>query len=358
MKTINLKRIKTCAVADNAKWLDSGIESNTEGDTKNFNITINKTNEGNNNIVNQNSRAKNVRRNFHKSKFKYRRHKTEFFETKEEQISNIINRIIVKNSVKNLNININYNECPPSRKVSNSAEKTRTLMLWKKTINFQRMVNAFLHPKAEKIDDDIIFDSTLKDTLFGINNQKLNRRNSPSNKDYEITLGQFLRKSEVEKEFIRIQLKEKAYLLITEGSDNPEELIESFEKLFRQNPEKSRYSPDDRHFLFNQPLSNGKTLLYIACQERIYDAVNYFLLKGLNPNIRSKYYDQEDTCLWVACRWGYYDIVELLLETNKIDPLDIKEEIEKKDCNHRIIQLLIKYLPKEYKRGKKGCACF
>ena len=66
----------------------------------------------------------------------------------------------------------------------------------------------------------------------------------------------------------------------------------------------------------------------------------------------------EDTCLWVACRWNYYDIVRLLLETNQINEEDIIEELNRCDCNKKIMKLLYEYLPLEKRRNKKGCACF
>ena len=71
--------------------------------------------------------------------------------------------------------------------------------------------------------------------------------------------------------------------------------------------------------MFNQKLSNGKTLFYIACQEGNKEIVKYFLEKNLNPNIRVYYNDNIDSCLAVAVRWNFVDIVKILLESKKIN---------------------------------------
>ena len=45
----------------------------------------------------------------------------------------------------------------------------------------------------------------------------------------------------------------------------------------------------------------------------------------LDPNIKSIYCGMEDTCLGVSCRWGFYDIVKILLECRRINPENIIE---------------------------------
>ena len=42
------------------------------------------------------------------------------------------------------------------------------------------------------------------------------------------------------------------------------------------------------NYLFNQPTSENKTLLYLACQEGNKKIVDFFLSKNLNCNIKSK----------------------------------------------------------------------
>jgi ankyrin repeat protein len=40
--------------------------------------------------------------------------------------------------------------------------------------------------------------------------------------------------------------------------------------------------------LFNTPMSNGRTLLYVACQEGKTEIISFLLKKGLDPSIRSR----------------------------------------------------------------------
>ena len=338
---MNVKRNKTVnSFKKKNLKLDSLHTSNFEKESV-VNITIN-------------GHMKNNRRNSRsRNKLQYRRHKTEFCDYKKASLNELITRIFTK-KVSNVNINININEI--KKRNSLSAEKKKPINLWKKALNVQRMVSAFLHPSVVKISDNQIFDESLRNTLLGSSIKSTNKEQEHSK---EMTLAQFLQKSEVEKEFIRVSLKERAFQLITEGPSHNLDIIEQFEKLFRQNPEKLRYSTYDEHYLFNQPLSNGKTLLYIACQEGTEEIVEYLLSRHLNPNIRVNYYDMEDTCLWVACRWGYYEIVKMLLETNIINPDDIEKALEQEyNINKKISKLLFNHLPDEYKKRKKGCVCF
>ena len=237
------------------------------------------------------------------------------------------------------------------------------------------MLNAFMNPDVVKIDDKDIFSETLKTTLLDNNNYSFQKKNIKDNnikkikfeeklenkrRKKEITLEQFLRKSEVEKELIRVNLKEKAFKLITEGISNNsnKNIIEEFEKLFYQNPEKNKYSPEDKNYLFNQRLSNGKTLLYIACQEGNTEIVKFLLEKKLNPNIKAIYFDMEDSCLAVAVRWNFFDIVKLILESNKIYEEDIYDILNQEKCSLKIKNLILNFIPDDKKQKCKGCGCF
>jgi hypothetical protein len=343
-KKIKVKRQKTVECYNKTQDLLSSNEESNQ-----INITINT------NSKNKISKRKKRRS---KSKQKIKRQKTDYNFSPKKTIEQYINEIT---PVQNVNININYNEM--GRKNSYSQEKKRISSLWTKTKNFQKMLNAFLHPSVVKIDDKDIFCDTLKTTLLDNDNTIKYRpifKKNTTNNHYNITLSQFLRKSEVEKELFRVNLKAKAFQLITEGIsslNNTQNIIEEFEKLFSQNPEKDRYLPEDKNHLFNQRLSNGKTLLYIACQEGATDIVKYFLQKKLNPNIKAIYFDMEDTCLSVSVRWNYYDIVKLILESNRIYEEDIEDTLENEICNDKIKQLLISYIPDDRKK-RKGCTCF
>ena len=301
------------------------------------------------------------------------RNKTFFNDiSQKNHLESYIKEISSKN-IKHLNININYNKY--QRKSASSVEKKRIDSLWTKTKIFQKMLNAFMNPDVVKIDDKDIFSETLKTTLLDNNNYSFQKKNIKDNNNKkikfeekienkrrkkEITLEQFLRKSEVEKELIRVNLKEKAFKLITEGISNNsnKNIIEEFEKLFYQNPEKNKYSPEDKNYLFNQRLSNGKTLLYIACQEGNTEIVKFLLEKKLNPNIKAIYFDMEDSCLAVAVRWNFFDIVKLILESNKIYEEDIYDILNQEKCSLKIKNLILNFIPDDKKQKCKGCGCF
>ena len=252
-----------------------------------------------------------------------------------------------KNEMKPITNNINYlNQINNKKKLLFSNNIVNHYDKYKDNKNIIKKKNSFN-----------IKSKTKSELFYNRNDKPIIKKNTVS---HNMTLEQFLRKSEVQKEFIRVNLKAKAFKLITEGVsslDKTKSIIEEFEKLFVQNPEKERFLPEDKHYLFNQRLSNGKTLLYIACQEGATEIVKYFLEKRLNPNIKAIYYDMEDTCLAVAVRWNFYDIVKLILESNRIDSDDIEETLENENCNEKIKNLLFSHIPDDRKK-KKGCGCF
>ncbi len=346
-KKLNVKRLKTVSENINNDFeLGHNISDNYNGNI--VNITIN------NNFTSQ----RKINSSRRKDKL-FRNNSSYNLLSPKNDIESFIKKISSKN-VQHLNININYNQI--QRKSAFSVEKKRISSLWTKTKNFQKMLHAFIHPSVVKIDDKDIFCDTLKNTLLdndkSLKEKPIFKKNTVS---HNITLEQFLRKSEVQKEFIRVNLKAKAFKLITEGVsslDKTKNIIEEFEDLFNQNPEKKRFLPEDKHYLFNQRLSNGKTLLYIACQEGATDIVKYFLEKKLNPNIKAIYFDMEDSCLAVAARWNYYDIVKLILDSNRVYEDDIIDILNNEKCSQKIKELIISYIPDNKKKRNKGCNCF
>ena len=364
LNKLQYKKLKTIKEINNSSKLEKtdNLSNNQPGNI--INITIN----NNYSLKQKTNSSKNK-----KSNKKIFRNKTFFHDfSQKEDLESHIKQISSKN-IKHLNININYNQY--QRKSSASVEKKRIDSLWTKTKLFQKMLNAFINPLVVKIDDKDIFSDTLKTTLLDNNSsfQKKNTREKKNIKNMkfqekkdnkknkkEITLEQFLRKSEVDKELIRVSLKEKAFKLITEGISNNsnKNIIEEFEILFNQNPEKNKYSPEDKNYLFNQRLSNGKTLLYIACQEGNTEIVKFLLEKKLNPNIKAIYFDMEDSCLAVAVRWNFYDIVKLILESNKIYEEDIYDILNQEKCSVKIKNLILNFIPDDKKDKCKGCGCF
>ena len=87
--------------------------------------------------------------------------------------------------------------------------------------------------------------------------------------------------------------------------------------------------------------------------------VEYFLSKNLNPSIKSKSDENElETCIQVAARWNYVDIVKLLLDSGKVLDLEIKDVLKNKHLKKPVVNLINEHLTKKGKGKKGGCACF
>ncbi len=135
---------------------------------------------------------------------------------------------------------------------------------------------------------------------------------------------------------------------------------EELEEIFEKNQERFLYDNSHPNFLFNQPLTNSKkTLLYIACQDGNYELVDFLLSKNLNPSIKSKsdHYDYE-TCLQVAARWNYTEVVALLLNKATLPLEELKDTLRYKNLKKPIVDLISKQIEKKIGKNKKGCACF
>lgn len=103
-----------------------------------------------------------------------------------------------------------------------------------------------------------------------------------------------------------------------------------------------------------------KTLLYTACQEGNYPIVKYFLGRNLNPSIKSKT-DANDyeSCLEVAARWNYVDIVKILLEKGHLHEVEIREALKNKHIKKPVKDIINDHINKKAQSGKKkGCSCF
>ena len=252
-------------------------------------------------------------------------------------------------------------------------KKLKSLKLWQKARNFQKIYTGIIHPRVYKLEGD--HENEIKEFLYipkkkvsksdtkvlHLKNNIFAENKEDNNQDEEIkNQEKFEKLSETQKEYIRIRLKSKACQLITDGienNDNIEEnqlkIIQKFEKLFKANPEKNKYCPDNKNFLFNQKLPDGKTLLYTACQEGNTTIVNYLLKKQLDVNIKVTYGGLDDNCLAVASRWGYYDIVKLLLECGRIKYKYVVQVYNDSNVKSEIKKLIKFYIPKVSKKKHK-----
>jgi len=118
-------------------------------------------------------------------------------------------------------------------------------------------------------------------------------------------------------------------------------------RLFAKNPDGFAKDENDPTHFYNTPLSNGKTLLYVACQEGKSEIVEFFLDKRLNAFVKSKINENEsESCLQVLCRWNYLKIVKLLLDKVPYKKEDINEALGIDNLSKNCLVLLKRYLNK------------
>lgn len=60
------------------------------------------------------------------------------------------------------------------------------------------------------------------------------------------------------------------------------------DNLIKKDPDANVIDIKNENSLFNTPMSNGRTLLYVACQEGKAEIISFLLRKGLDPSIRSR----------------------------------------------------------------------
>jgi ankyrin repeat protein len=107
--------------------------------------------------------------------------------------------------------------------------------------------------------------------------------------------------------------------------------------------------------MLSSKVSNGQTLLYIACKEGKVDIVSYFL--NFNPNLHVKNFISEnetEDCLSVALRWNYKRIVEVLLRKGDYSKDYILDAVKK--TNNKEIKAMLKLYLKD-KLSRRYC-CF
>lgn len=151
------------------------------------------------------------------------------------------------------------------------------------------------------------------------------------------------------KELFKVFLKEKFLEIILEGGSNSLKRLESIVRQNQSNKDSS--DPLSKNYLFNQPLSDKTTLLYVACREGKYEIVKFMLENNFDPHIRS-FTNQNDSesCLQVAARWGMVNIVQLLLEKSEFSKEELLEVIKMEGLNREIRKTLSKYYAKRFSK--------
>jgi len=205
-------------------------------------------------------------------------------------------------------------------------------------------------------------------TKFIISNDELERElynyiGSPKKHLLKNSTNSFhYRYEEKEKEELnKIHLKERFLKVITEGPENGN-LNFSLNQIIEDNLEKFTVDKSNENYLFNERLSNGLTLMYIACREGNFDVLKYMIKNKFNHHVKSKIDNDSnnyESCLQVATRWNHSKIVEYLLKHLKFDIYEIQEAIEIPNLNIGIKTLLYNYINKinRIDADKVFCIC-
>ena len=140
-------------------------------------------------------------------------------------------------------------------------------------------------------------------------------------------------------------------------------MIERFEKLFEKYTDRFIFEPWTAEFIFNHTVSGDKTLLYLACQLGNIQVVEFLLKKKLLTTTLCKTNgsdnkNKNESILDCAARWGYSDIVDLLLEKGNLPTDYIKTASNLRNIPTEIRDKLKKALSKCILKKKNRCSCF
>jgi hypothetical protein len=255
--------------------------------------------------------------------------------------------------------NLQYPSSPGRSSISSPSKN------WKKISNLFRTMKSLHRYETKNLVDESGFDCEMKDykeRLFGNtikmrieNNDNDNNENDDGTKSlFDSKLIQLIeQQAQQALEEKKINYKEEIYRIIVDGDTTA---VNKIDKLFRSDPEYYLLDENDPNFKFNTPLGNGKTLLYIACQEGKIDIVRYLLEKKINAFVKSKL-DAKDgeSPLGVAARWNYANIVSLLLEKVQYRKEHILEVLDMQGLTKRIRKTLKRHYKANFKIQRFAC---
>ena len=216
-----------------------------------------------------------------------------------------------------------------------------------KSINFLKSMSAVDINSLSEIDKNLKqFEEKYKQNMDKSDSEEDNNEDDLLDDSYKELFNKniFERENviyEYKKNLINKEILNRSFKII--GTEDNKETIEKIKILFSQivfdeESLKDKYSPN---FFLNQRSQNGETLLYLSCKNGIYDIVEYLLSFGLNPHVLSKgERDKYESCLEVAVRWGYYNIVKLLLNNTNYTTEQIVECNKIEYISPKIVELL------------------
>jgi len=233
------------------------------------------------------------------------------------------------------------NKLPSMQEPSTSANSSKK---WKKLSNIIRSVSLLNQYHAKTLISDI----DIENDIHQFKERKLSLRSSnmPKYDPLDDSAG---------RELLRLSLKERFLNVILEGEADS---VKTLDELFERNPDKFSRDNSDAKFIFNTPMTNGQTLMYIAAREGKHVIITYMIGKNLNAKIKSNLDGIEETCLQVACRWGCMKVVEILLEKVPYEKVDIEEVLKYQNLSNIITRMLERYYNAKFKRKEEGVLCF
>lgn len=272
-----------------------------------------------------------------------------FFSTnindKELNKNNYKIEIVVKTDSKNKN---KINKSPinlkkPIKKNSNWKKLSNLI----KSINFLKSMSAVDINSLSEIDKNLKqFEEKYKQNMDKSDSEEENNEEDLLDDSYKELFNKeiFERENviyEYKKNLINKEILNRSFKII--GIEDNKQTIEKIKILFSQiifdeDSLKDKFSPN---FFLNQRNLNGETLLYLSCKNGIYDIVEFLLSFGLNPHVLSKgQKDKYESCLEVSVRWGYYNIVKLLLNNTSYTTEQIVDCNKIEYISPKIVELL------------------
>lgn len=246
----------------------------------------------------------------------------------------------------------------------NESSSPKSPSKWRKLSNLFKSINSLQRYETKNIGEESEIDSEMKDYKYRLYGNTVKVRKSVIGGDEDNSS----RKSVFDSRMIKLinmeddlqrnkNSKEDIYRIIVNGDEDKNNSIDQIEKILHQDPEFYKRDDKDPKYKYNAPLSNGKTLLYIACQEGKVDIVEYLLKKKFSPFVKSRLDEKEgESPIQVACRWNYINIIKVLLAKVDYKKEHIEEALKMEGITAKVKILLKSYLNTKFK-SKKKCFC-
>ena len=147
-----------------------------------------------------------------------------------------------------------------------------------------------------------------------------------------------VRRGQLSLELAKMRLFNNIVKIIEENNSAFESLIDkAFQEIFNKFSDLSENKLIEE---IGKCMPNGETLLYCAAKEGRTEILKWLLRKGLNAAVKARIGTKSQNCLNVACRYGYVETVEFLINQRLFDKLDINECLLLPELDKKIVKLL------------------